>query len=89
MRRLWFLVLLGACAQAPQWGKEGATAEMVAADLKACRQSAPLAPAAPMPRVKPAGSGMDFKASAERAESQFAADEQHEAACMKAKGYSR
>jgi hypothetical protein len=89
MRKLWFLALLCACAPAPQWSKEGATAEMLAADLKACRQSAPLTAAAPMPRVKPAGSGMDFKATAERAETQFAADEQHEEACMKAKGYNR
>jgi hypothetical protein len=81
--------LLGACAQQPQWARADATPETMKADLQACRDSAPLQPRVAMPRVNPAGSGMDFRSAAIQEENQFVKDEQHVAKCMAAKGYTR
>lgn len=80
-------VLLAACATEPQWQKPGATSESVAADLQACRASAPLEPrVTPGPRTKP-GMGGGFDGMVEREGDRMRKDEQHAAACMRAKGY--
>jgi hypothetical protein len=82
-------VLLGGCAQQPQWARADATPETMNAELRTCQDSAPLQPRVAMPRVNPAGSGMDFRSAAIQEENQFVKDEQHVAKCMAAKGYSQ
>jgi hypothetical protein len=86
--RTLLAVLGAACAGAPQWQKAGATPENVAADLRACRASAPYDPRAnvPAPPARP-GSLIDFNTMAEREGERFMKDERHVSECMRAKGY--
>lgn len=79
--------LLTACA-GPKWEKPGATAEMAAADLQACRASAPMQPRVPLgPATKP-GLGGNFDGMAEREGERMRADEKYAAECMRKKGYT-
>jgi len=89
MRKFWIVALLSACA-APQWTKTGAAPDEVALDLKQCEAAAPLAPrAAPGPRTKPGSNVIDFDSASERSFERMRKDDEHIAACMRAKGYSR
>jgi hypothetical protein len=84
-----FALVLAACAGAPQWNKDGAAPERVAADLEACRESAPYEPRRniPAPSSKPASNLLDFKTLSEREGERFMKDERHVSECMRAKGY--
>ena len=89
MRRLWLAVpvLLSACAT-PHWQKEGATPQATEADLNLCQTSAPLAPRpAAGPRTTPGSNVIDFNSASEREFDRMRKDEEHIAACMRAKGY--
>ena len=89
MRKLWIAALLTACA-APHWEKAGGTPQELEGDLKLCEASAPPAPrAAPGPRSKPGSNVIDFDSASERSFDRARKDEEHIAACMRAKGYSR
>ena len=91
MKRVWIVALLSACA-APQWEKAGSSAEEAGADLKQCEAAAPLAPqkrAAPGPRTKPGSNTIDFDSASEREFDRMRKDDEHVAACMRAKGYVR
>lgn len=80
-------LLLAACAT-PQWQKEGATPQATEADLNLCQTSAPLAPRpAEGPRTKPGSNVIDFNSAAEREFDRMRKDDEHIAACMRAKGY--
>ena len=84
-----YAVLLAACA-AQRWEKAGATPQAMTADLNLCETSAPLAPrAAAGPRAKPGSNVIDFNSASEREFDRMRKDEEHIAACMRAKGYSR
>jgi hypothetical protein len=95
MKKTWMVLLLGACASGPQWQKAGATPESVEADRRQCENAAPLTSVptqsqAPAPRGKPGGiGGMSFDTMVDREAERMRKDEQHIAACMRAKGYSR
>lgn len=89
MRKFWIVALLSACST-PQWEKAGAAPDDVALDLKRCEAAAPLAPrAAPGPRSKPGSNVIDFDSASERSFERMRKDDEHIAACMRAKGYSR
>ena len=81
-------LLLAACtSSAPQWQKPGATPEAVAADLQACRASAPIEPRVPPgPRTKP-GVGGGFDGAFERKADQMRQDDRYVAECMRKRGY--
>jgi hypothetical protein len=89
----WLAVLLVcACASAPQWTKAGATTESVRADLEICQAQAPLAPRVQGPSGTPSGIGGERKAAfntmAEREANRMQKDERVVAECMRGKGYS-
>jgi len=93
MRRAIALVLLAACASAPQWEKAGGTKEAMQADLYLCDQAAP---SGAQPRVQgpsgtPSGIGGErkaaFNAMAEREGDRMQKDQKAVAECMRAKGY--
>lgn len=88
-RALFLLVALAACAKSPAWQKDGASEQTVAADLKLCEASAPLAPRPPPgPRGRnPASSTIDFDSMAAREGDRFLKDQRHVGECMRAKGY--
>ena len=89
MRTFWLAALLSACSTA-QWEQTGAAPDDVALDLKRCEAAAPLAPrAAPGPRSKPGSNVIDFDSASERSFERMRKDDEHIAACMRAKGYSR
>ena len=89
MRKLCITALLTACA-APQWEKTGAGPEEIARELKQCEAAAPPAPrAAPGPRSKPGSNVIDFDSASERSFERMRKDDEHIAACMRAKGYRR
>ena len=89
MRKFWIAALLSACA-APQWEKAGAAPDEIALELKQCEAAAPPAPrAAPGPRSKPGSNVIDFDSASERSFERMRKDDEHIAACMRAKGYSR
>jgi hypothetical protein len=89
MRKFWLAALLSACAT-PQSTKTGGAPDDVALDLKQCEAAAPLAPrAAPGPRSKPGSNVIDFDSASERSFERMRKDDEHIAACMRAKGYSR
>ena len=89
MRKFWIAALLSACAT-PQWEKTGAAPDEIAGELKQCEAAAPPAPrAAPGPRSKPGSNVIDFDSASERSFDRMRKDEEHIAACMRAKGYSR
>jgi hypothetical protein len=85
-----FTVLLAACT-APHWEKTGAAPDDLAGDLKLCEASAPVVQhrPAPGPRSKPGSNVIDFNSASERSFDRARKDEEHIAACMRAKGYSR
>ena len=81
-------LLAGCTAAAPKWEKPGATPESVAADLQACRASAPIEPRVPPgPRTKP-GAGGGFDGAFERKADQMRQDDRYIAECMTTKGYN-
>ena len=82
-------LLLAACASSgPQWRKPGAAPETAAADLQACRASAPIEPRVPPgPRTKP-GAGGGFDGAFERKADQMRQDDRYIAECMRMKGYN-
>jgi hypothetical protein len=89
MRKLWIAALLAGCAT-PQWEKAGAAPDEMARELKQCEAAAPPAPrAAPGPRSKPGSNVIDFDSASERSFDRMRKDDEHIAACMRAKGYSR
>jgi hypothetical protein len=89
MRKLWIVALLSACT-APHWEKTGAAPDELASDLKQCEAAAPPAPrAAPGPRSKPGSNVIDFDSASERSFERMRKDDEHIAACMRAKGYRR
>lgn len=89
MRKVWIALLLAACST-PHWEKAGATPQELDGDLKLCEASAPPAPRpAPGPRSKPGSNLIDFDSASERSFDRARKDEEHIAACMRAKGYSR
>jgi hypothetical protein len=89
MRKFWIAVLLSACAT-PAWEKAGTAPDEIARELKQCEAAAPLAPrAAPGPRSKPGSNVIDFDSASERSFDRARKDDEHIAACMRAKGYSR
>ena len=62
----------------------------IARELKECEAAAPPAPrAAPGPRTKPGSNTIDFDSASERSFARARKDDEHIAACMRAKGYSR
>jgi hypothetical protein len=81
--------LLAACATEPRWEKDGASPERVAADLQACRDSAPYERRQniPAPSSNPASNLLDFKTLSEREGERFMKDERRVSECMRAKGY--
>ena len=82
-------VLLAACAT-QRWEKAGITPQAMEADLNLCETSAPLAPRPPAgPRAKPGSNVVDFNSASEREFDRMRKDDEHIAACMRAKGYSR
>jgi len=84
--------LLAACSTAPQWQKEGATQESIAADLDGCEAQAPIAPRVQGTQGMPSGIGGERKAAfntmAEREGQRMQKDEKFVAECMRKKGYS-
>ena len=85
-------LLLAACnTPAPQWTKEGASAETVAADTKGCEAQAPMAPRVQGTQGMPSGIGGERKAAfntmAEREGDRMQKDEKFVAECMRKKGY--
>ena len=84
------LLLLAACAGAPQWHKEGVTKEATEADLYTCKTSAPIEPRVQGARGMPSGLGRNtaFDTMAEREGQRFQDDARFAAECMRAKGYS-
>ena len=91
MRKAWLVLLLAACA-APRWDKTGASAQEMEADLKQCEAAAPLVPQGRTPagpRTRPGSNTIDFDSASERAFDRMRKDDEHIAACMRAKGYVR
>jgi len=89
----WILALcLAACSTTPQWQKEGATPDSVAADLSACEAQAPMAPRVQGTQGMPSGVGGERKAAfntmAEREGDRMQKDQKFVAECMQSKGYS-
>ena len=86
------LLLVAACTTTPQWSKDGASAERVAADLKTCEAQAPVAPRVQGTQGMPSGVGGERKAAfntmAEREGDRMKKDEKFVAQCMQGKGYS-
>ena len=85
-------LLVGACnTPAPQWSKEGATSEVVAADVKGCEAQAPIKPRVQGTQGMPSGIGGERKAAfntmAEREGDRMQKDEKFVAECMRKKGY--
>ena len=92
MNRAIAVLLLAACnTPAPQWTKEGATSEMVAADVKGCEAQAPIKPRVQGTQGMPSGIGGERKAAfntmAEREGDRMQKDEKFVAECMQKKGY--
>ena len=93
MRRTVLLLLLSACAGAPQWEKAGGTKEAMEADLYLCNQMAasPAQPRVQGPSGTPSGIGGErkaaFNAMAEREGDRMQKDQKAVAECMRAKGY--
>jgi hypothetical protein len=94
MRRTLALLLLTACASAPQWEKTGGTKEAMEADLYLCNQAggSPAQPARVQgPSGTPSGIGGErkaaFNAMAEREGERMQKDQKAVAECMRAKGY--
>lgn len=86
------VLLLAACnTPAPQWTKEGATSEMVAADANGCEAQAPIKPRVQGTQGMPSGIGGERKAAfntmAEREGDRMQKDEKFVAECMRRKGY--
>ena len=86
------VLLLAACkTPAPQWTKEGATSEMVAADVSGCEAQAPIKPRVQGTQGMPSGIGGERKAAfntmAEREGDRMQKDEKFVAECMRKKGY--
>jgi len=87
------LLMLAACASAPQWERAGGTKEAMEADVYLCNQ---MAASTPQPRVQgpsgmPSGIGGErkaaFNAMAEREGDRMQKDQKAVAECMRAKGY--
>lgn len=92
MRRTIAVLLLAACnTAAPQWMKDGATGEMVAADMQGCEAQAPIKPRVQGTQGMPSGIGGERKAAfntmAEREGDRMQKDEKFVADCMRKKGY--
>ena len=87
------LLLVTACATAPQWEKAGGTKEAMEADLYLCDQMAasPAQPRVQGPSGTPSGIGGErkaaFNAMAEREGDRMQKDQKAVAECMRAKGY--
>jgi len=85
--------LIAACSTTPQWQKEGATKESVAADLDACEAQAPIAPRVQGTQGMPSGIGGERKAAfntmAEREGDRMQKDQKAVGECMRKKGYSQ
>jgi hypothetical protein len=84
--------LIAACSTTPQWQKEGATKESIAADLDGCEAQAPIAPRVQGTQGMPSGIGGERKAAfntmAEREGDRMQKDQKFVAECMRKKGYS-
>jgi len=93
MERVFALLLLTACAAAPQWEKAGGTKEAMEADLYLCNQmtASPAQPRVQGPSGTPSGLGGErkaaFNAMAEREGDRMQQDQKAAAECMRAKGY--
>ena len=91
MKKALALLLLCACTTVPQWTKEGATKEAVAAQLQTCEAQAPIAPRVQGTQGMPSGVGGERKAAfntmAERQGDRMQKDEKFVAECMRGKGY--
>jgi hypothetical protein len=85
--------LLAACSTTPQWQKEGATQESIAADLAGCEAQAPIAPRVQGTQGMPSGIGGERKAAfntmAEREGDRMQKDQKAVGECMRKKGYSQ
>jgi len=85
--------LVAACSTTPQWQKEGATKESIAADLDGCEAQAPISPRVQGTQGMPSGVGGERKAAfntmAEREGQRMQKDEKYVAECMRKKGYSQ
>ena len=86
------VLLLAACnTPTPQWTKDGASAEMVAADMNGCEAQAPVKPRVQGTQGMPSGIGGERKAAfntmAEREGDRMQKDEKFVAECMRGKGY--
>ncbi|MBV9191803.1 MAG: hypothetical protein JOZ85_15050 [Betaproteobacteria bacterium] len=86
------VLLLAACnTPAPRWTKDGATSEMVAADINGCEAQAPVAPRVQGTQGMPSGIGGERKAAfntmAEREGDRMQKDQKFVAECMQKKGY--
>jgi hypothetical protein len=86
-------LLVAACSSTPQWQKEGATQEAVAADLRGCEAQAPIAPRVQGTQGMPSGVGGERKAAfntmAEREGDRAQKDQKFVAECMGKKGYTQ
>ncbi len=80
-------VVLASCASGPQWDKPGVTPESLAADLKQCELSAPIAPRTPAGPRTTRGPGIDLGQVVEREGERMRKDERYVDECMRAKGY--
>jgi len=86
-------LLVAACSTTPQWQKDGATKESIAADLNGCEAQAPVAPRVQGTQGMPSGIGGERKAAfntmAEREGERMQKDEKFVAECMRKKGYAQ
>src|SRR5436190_12993333 len=89
MKRTLALLVLAGCASTPQWQKDGATSEAVAADMKTCEAQAPIEPRVQGTRGMPSGIGGESKAAfntmAEREGDRMQKDGKFIAECMRGK----